>query len=103
MQGQRLVLDRYHYERRYATTQEFRTTKFYDRTRGPGEEYGDWAWLDEDGVPWDEELQSQALGELMSRVQVVRQGDLSATGPQSPSMPPSAEADRDPPEPENER
>jgi hypothetical protein len=76
LQGQRLVLDRYHYERRYATTQPFKTTKFYDRLR-EDEEYGDWVWLTEDGVPWDEELQSQAIGELMSRVRVVRQSDLS--------------------------
>lgn len=75
LQGRHLVLDRYHHERRYATTQEFRTTKFYDRQREPGEEYGDWQWLEEGEVPWDEELQSQAVSELMSRISVVRKRD----------------------------
>jgi len=100
--GQRLVLDRYHYERRYATTQPFKTTKFYDRGRVPGEEYGDWVWLDESAVPWDEELQSQAIGELMSQVQVVRQGDITSTGQERLSTAPSAGAGPNPQEPENE-
>jgi hypothetical protein len=78
LHGQYLLLDRYYYERRYATTQEFRATKFYDRHRNPGEEYGDWQWLDESEVPWDEELQSQAVAELINRVQVVRHSDLKA-------------------------
>lgn len=101
LHGQRLVLDRYHYERRYATTQPFKTTKFYDRTREPGEEYGDWVWLDEDGVPWDEELRSQAVGELMSRVQVVRQSDLPRP-PVAPSTAPEAQEDPEPQEVEDE-
>ena len=44
LRGASLVLDRYYYERRYATTQSFKTTRFYDRLRDPGEEYGDWQW-----------------------------------------------------------
>jgi hypothetical protein len=78
-----LVLDRYLYERRYATTQEFRTVKFYDRHRGPKENYGDWQWLEENEVPWDDDLQNQALIELASRIHVVRQGDLSSPEPAS--------------------
>ena len=100
LQGQRLVLDRYHYERRYATTQPFKTTKFYDRLR-EGEEYGDWVWLDEGAVPWDEELQSQAIGELVSRVQVVRLSDITPTGQERLSMAPSVGAGPNPQEPEN--
>jgi hypothetical protein len=84
-----LILDRYYYERRYATTQEFRVMKFYDRLRDPSENYGDWQWLEENDVPWDEDLQGLALTELLSRIQVVRQSDTSssesALGAKSPS------------------
>lgn len=87
LQGQILVLDRYHYERRWSVGQEFKVVKFYDRHRVPEEDYGDWQWLAEAEVPWDEELQSQALSELMSRFQVVRQSDLD---------PPTPAADEEP-------
>lgn len=83
LQGAWLLLDRYYYERRYATTQAFKVTKFYDRLREPSEEYGDWQWLKESEVPWDEDLQSQAVAELLSRVQAVRQSDLDSSGPAS--------------------
>lgn len=77
IEGPRLLLSRYYHERRYSTTQEFKVVKFYDRLRD-GEDYGDWQWLEESEVPWDETLQKQALGEFMSRIQVVRKGDLSS-------------------------
>lgn len=77
LRGPWLVLDRYHYERRFSTEQAFRTTKFYDRLRDLDEEYGDWQWLKESEVPWDDELQSQALAELMGRVRVARQSETS--------------------------
>lgn len=87
LRGPWLVLDRYHHERRYSTEQPFKTTKFYDRHREPGEKYGDWQWLSESDVPWDDELQSQAVAELMSRISVVRESDLS-----SPESVPGAES-----------
>jgi len=74
--GDCLVLDRYYYERRWAKTQGFKVMKFYDRHHGPDEEdYGDWQWIPEDEVPWDEELTVQARNELMARVRVVRQSE----------------------------
>jgi len=76
VQGQLLILDRYHYERRWSVGQEFKVVKFYDRNRVAGEDYGDWQWLTEAEVPWDDDLQGQAISELMARFQVVRQSDL---------------------------
>jgi hypothetical protein len=90
LRGPWLVLDRYIYERRYATTQEFKAVKFYDRHRDPEESYGDWQWLGENEVPWDDDLQSQALVELMSRVHVVRQSDLSSPEPVGGAESPSS-------------
>lgn len=78
LHGAVLVLDRYHYERRYSTEQPFKTIKFYDRVRD-GEDYGDWQWLEENEVPWDEDLQNQAAVELISRVRVVRPSDISSS------------------------
>ena len=92
LNGTWLVLDRYYYDRRYATAQPFKTTRFYDRLRQPGEDYGDWQWLEEKDVPWDDELQSQAVFELVGRISVVRQSDLGShglvLGVGSPSMSP---------------
>ena len=51
LQGQLLVLDRYHYERRWSVSQEFKVVKFYDRGRLAEEDYGDWQWLAEAEVP----------------------------------------------------
>lgn len=82
------MLDRYHHERRYSTEQAFKTTKFYDRHRSPGENYGDWQWLKESEVPWDEDLKGQALAEILNRLRVVRQSDASSEhvpGAASPS------------------
>ena len=69
--GERLVLDRYHHERRYAKSQEWQTTKFYDRN-WDGEVYGDWQWLTADEVPWDDDLETEARAELASRVSVTK-------------------------------
>lgn len=69
--GERLVLDRYHHERRYAKSQEWQTTKFYDRD-WDGVEYGDWQWLSADEVPWDEDLEGEAKAELVSHILVTK-------------------------------
>lgn len=75
--GIHLVLDRYYYERKWAKKQPFKVVKFYDRHRDPEDgDYGDWEWVTEDEVPWDEELTVQVRSELMSRVKVVRQSEL---------------------------
>ena len=80
LQGSTLILDRYHHERRYSTEQAFKTTKFYDKARRPDEHYGDWQWLKESEVPWDEDLRNLAVAELMSRIRVVRQSDSGSPG-----------------------
>ena len=67
--GDRLVLDRYHHERRFSQGQEYHTTKFYDR-QWDGEQYGDWQWLGADDVPWSEKVEREALNELMGRITV---------------------------------
>jgi hypothetical protein len=67
--GDRLVLDRYHHERRYSQSQNYQTTKFFDR-QWDGTEYGEWQWLTAGEVPWDDELKTQALAELVGRIEV---------------------------------
>lgn len=69
--GTKLVLDRYHHERRFSKSGQFHTTKFYDRTHD-GEDYGDWQWITVDDVPWDEDLDGLARAELMSRISVIK-------------------------------
>jgi hypothetical protein len=68
--GTKLILDRYHHERRFTATGVFKTTKFFDREHD-GEEYGDWQWLTAEEVPWDEDLETAARTELAARVTVV--------------------------------
>jgi hypothetical protein len=87
---QYLLLDRYHYERRRSLNQEFKTVKFYDRSRKPDEEYGDWQWLEEAEVPWTGGLKNQARNKLIDRLGVLRSSDLSSsasvTGVDKPYM-----------------
>jgi len=45
--------------------------KFYDRSKTNGEEYGDWTWLGEEDVPWDTDIQGQALAELFKKNDVI--------------------------------
>ena len=71
----KLVLDRYHHERRHSRSQNFKTTKFYDRHQ-EGEEYGDWIWLSEDEVPWDEAVRADALAVLAARYDVVKASEI---------------------------
>ena len=74
--GSNLLLDRYYYERRWAKKQGYKVIKFYDRHRDDTEDYGDWEWITEDEVPWDEELSVQVRSELMTRIRVLRQSEL---------------------------
>lgn len=69
--GTELVLDRYHHERRYSKSGEFKTTKFFDRGHD-GEDYGDWQWMSADEVPWDGDLEGLAMAELMARITVMK-------------------------------
>lgn len=70
-----LVLERYYYETRDRVGQDYTLAQFYDRHQG-NESYGNWVWLTEDLVPWDEDLQNQALVELVREIEVVKQSDL---------------------------
>lgn len=72
--GTRIVLDRYFYERRRSKRGSFKTTKFYDR-RHDGEPYGNWTWLTEEEVPWDEDLKAEVFAGLAARFDVVRASD----------------------------
>lgn len=76
--GNVLLLERYHYERRHTKKANFKVTKLYDRGREPDEDYGDWTWLNEEDVPWDEDLKGEALGELVRHVVVGRQSDFNS-------------------------
>ena len=78
LQGCQMLLDRYHYERRHALSQDFKTTKFYDRERLDGEDYGSWTWLDESEVPWDDDLKTEALAQLAQQLVVGRQSDFTS-------------------------
>lgn len=73
--GHRILLDRYFYERRHSKGQVFKTTKFYDR-RHDGENYGDWTWLTEAEVPWDEELRVDVAAAMVARFEVVRESEV---------------------------
>lgn len=77
--GKALLLERYHYERRRSLNQQFATVKMYDR--GNDRSYGDWTWLDEDDVPWDDEIQSLALDEFIAQWSVIRASELSQRSP----------------------
>jgi hypothetical protein len=70
-----LVLDRYHYEKRRKKADPYKLAKFYDAS-GNGDDYGNWEWVDENDVPWDEDLQGEALGEVVKTLLVVRRSDL---------------------------
>lgn len=72
--GHRIMLDRYFYERRRSKSGKFKTTKFYDRAHD-GENYGDWTWLSEDEVPWDEELRVDVAAAMVARFEVVRESE----------------------------
>jgi hypothetical protein len=76
--GTRLVLDRYHYERRSSRTVDFKTIKFFDRDHD-GEDYGDWQWLTPEEVPWDEDLELMVRVELMTRIVISRPESAKAT------------------------
>lgn len=77
LRGDRLLLERYHYERRRSKAADFKTLKLYDRGRDPNEDYGDWVWLDEEDVPWDGDIKGEALAELVRHVEVGRQSDFT--------------------------
>lgn len=68
-----LILHRYLYERRAKKDDPYKVKKFYER--GVQEPYGDWEWLTIKDVPWDDELQGDALAELVRRIKVTREGD----------------------------
>ena len=69
LEGPHLVLDRYYVEVLEKGTHK--VTHFYDRG-DPDGGYGTWKWLKVNEVPFDTELQAEALSELVSRITVVK-------------------------------
>jgi hypothetical protein len=69
LEGSNLILDRYYVE--VLSKGVWKVTHFYDRG-DPDGGYGTWKWLTVDEVPFDTELQAEALSELVSRITVVK-------------------------------
>lgn len=71
-EGRQLVLHRYLYEKRSKKADPYKVARFYERGAEGG--YGDWEWLTIGDVPWDLDLQGEALAELVKNIVVVREG-----------------------------
>lgn len=71
VKGRDIVLQRYHHEVREGD--QFRLVKFYD-SQDAGS-YGDWQWLSEAEVPWDDELKGEVALALISKLRVRRPSD----------------------------
>jgi len=69
LEGPNLILDRYYVE--VLKQGAYQVTHFYDRGDPEGG-YGTWKWLTADEVPFDTELQAEALSEFVSRLNVVK-------------------------------
>lgn len=70
--GQDVVLTRYHLEREEAPGC-FRLVEFFDGLEAGG--YGNWKWLTEAEVPWDDELKGEVALAIVSRLRIRRPSD----------------------------
>jgi hypothetical protein len=66
--GRDVVLLRYHLERREG--KGHRLVEFFDGQDAG--DYGNWKWLEESEVPWDEELQGEVGLAIISRLRIRR-------------------------------
>jgi hypothetical protein len=70
--GYDIVLQRYQHARREADS--WVVTRMFD-----GEDtgtYGNWAWLREDQVPWDDDLKAEAALAVVAKLRVGRPSDF---------------------------
>ena len=75
LEGNLLFLDRYHYEKRRRKSDGFKLAKFYD-SEGDEGGYGEWEWLSESEVPWDEDIRGEALASVVNQIHVLRRSDM---------------------------
>jgi hypothetical protein len=66
--GKEIILQRYHYEIRDG--QQYRLVQFFDALDTGG--YGDWQWLSEAEVPWDDELLGEVGLALVAKLRIRR-------------------------------
>ena len=64
--GHDIVLLRYHYELKQLG--QWRLVEFFDAGDAGG--YGDWQWLTEAEVPWDDELMGEVGLALLSKLRI---------------------------------
>lgn len=70
--GRDVVLTRYHLERQTGP-KEYRLVEFFDSVDSGG--YGDWKWLKEADVPWDDDLKGEVALAILSRLRIRKPGD----------------------------
>jgi hypothetical protein len=63
--GHNIVLQRYHKARRNG--ESWLVTHMYDVSGG---DYGNWTWIKESEVPWDDELKSEVAHAVVSKIWV---------------------------------
>jgi hypothetical protein len=66
--GRDVVLQRYHLEEQRSAS-DYRLIEFFDG-EDAGDDYGDWKWLEESEVPWDDELKGEVALAIVSRLKI---------------------------------
>ena len=67
--GHDVVLQRYHLEQQERAG-GYRLVEFFDGEGGG--DYGDWKWLRESEVPWDDDLKGEVALAIISRLRIRR-------------------------------
>lgn len=71
-QGRHIVLQRYHLE--HGDGNLHKLIEFFDSNDEGG--YGDWKWLEEHEVPWDDELKGEVALAVVSLLRVRKPSDV---------------------------
>jgi hypothetical protein len=71
--GRDVVLQRYHLEEQTNAT-DYRLIEFFDG-EDAGDDYGDWKWLAESEVPWDDELKGEVALAVVRWLKIRKPGE----------------------------
>lgn len=84
--GRDVVLKRYHLEQQ-TNADDYRLVEFFD---GDDEgNYGDWKWLVESEVPWDDELKGEVFLAIASSIKIRRPSEQPQNSSVSKPPPPT--------------
>lgn len=74
--GREIILQRFHLEREEG--KGHRLVEFYDADDDGG--YGDWKWLTEDEVPWDDELKGEVAYAVIAKLKILKPSERTPQG-----------------------